>query len=176
MYCRFLVRLSMKKNLYIETKLDKELCYATAKHIIWRNSIFIVFLCIGIALTLTVPIFVICGYTMPNAFLANVGFLPGFILTIIILYAPHYIGKNMYKKDGDKIIKFTFIDNQIDIKNDKEIIHLTYDKIKKYNVSDKYIFIFSKGPDSIVYVISKNKITNISPEAFISYLQQKIAK
>ncbi|MDQ0205156.1 YcxB family protein [Pectinatus haikarae] len=164
----------MKTKIIIESTLTRELCMAAAKHMVWHNAVFIFFLCIGILLTLTVPIFIAAGYSAGGAFTANAGFLPGLALTAVILCAPWYIGKNMYQKDGGQRIKMTFDDMQVGIEAGEKRIQLPYGEIKKYAHNEKYLFVFTKGPDAVMYVLPKANFTDVSFPDFLSFLNEKI--
>lgn len=165
----------MKTKISVESVLTKQLCIDTAKYMIWHNVIFMFFLCIGILLTLTFPVFIAMGYSTGGAFVANVGFIPGLALTIIILGAPWYMGKSMYKKNGNQLIKMTFEDMQITVNTKGKVIELAYNEIKKIKYTDKYLFISTKGPDSVVYVLPKKNFAKMDFDCFLAFFNEKIS-
>lgn len=163
-----------KISFYAESRLTKELCTDSAKYMVWHNNVFIVFIAIGIILTLTLPFYMTQGYSFGGAFSANVGFLPGLGLLALILYAPYYFGRKIYQRSGEKIIKMTFSAEDIVVNTGGKTEHVKYKNIKKYKRTNKYIFITTKKPDVIIYVLSKDSFKDDAIEDFLAFLSAKI--
>ncbi len=169
---------SIEEKYITETALTKQVCIDAARHMLWHNWLFVPFIAIGCLLVLTLPVYLFYGCPLGVTLRTDIGFFPGVALLLTIAFLPRFLGKRLYKKnEGDSTVRMFFGSRDVNVINEKERQHFSYDMIKSFRQSDKYFFISTdnKG-DALLYLIGKNCFIVGQADNFASFIEAKMEK